>query len=104
MTYAQGRRHRSVLHPRGATTETIHKARPRKSAIRATCASCRPRGIFTSRHCERSEAIHRAAKQVWIASSQGLLAMTVRLLRRGADRRTAGRTVQEGDRYERANP
>ena len=30
------------------------------------------------RHCERSEAIHRAAKakQVWIASSQVLLAMT----------------------------
>src|SRR5204862_3886098 len=26
--------------------------------------------------CERSEAIHRAAKKVWIASSQGLLAMT----------------------------
>jgi hypothetical protein len=30
------------------------------------------------RHCERSEAIHGAAKKVWIASSQGLLAMTVK--------------------------
>src|SRR4051812_37348049 len=30
------------------------------------------------RHCERSEAIHRAANKVWIASSQALLAMTRR--------------------------
>src|SRR4029077_20048406 len=28
------------------------------------------------RHCERIEAIHRAAKKVWIASSLSLLAMT----------------------------
>jgi hypothetical protein len=28
------------------------------------------------RHCERSEAIHRAAKKVWIALSLSLLAMT----------------------------
>jgi hypothetical protein len=28
------------------------------------------------RHCERSEAIHLAAGEEWIASSQGLLAMT----------------------------
>src|SRR5882672_7023393 len=30
------------------------------------------------RHCERSDAIHGATKQEWIASSQVLLAMTVR--------------------------
>jgi alkyl sulfatase BDS1-like metallo-beta-lactamase superfamily hydrolase len=30
------------------------------------------------RHCERSEAIHGAAKKVWIASSQVLFAMTMR--------------------------
>jgi hypothetical protein len=35
-----------------------------------------PRG--SKRHCERSEAIHRAASKVWIASSQALLAMTLR--------------------------
>jgi hypothetical protein len=28
------------------------------------------------RHCERSEAIHIAAKEEWIASSLSLLAMT----------------------------
>jgi hypothetical protein len=30
-----------------------------------------------NRHCERSEAIHRAAWAEWIASSLSLLAMTV---------------------------
>src|SRR5207244_662071 len=30
------------------------------------------------RHCERSEAIHRAANEEWIASSLSLLAMTAR--------------------------
>ena len=29
-----------------------------------------------TRHCERSEAIHAATKEEWIASSQVLLAMT----------------------------
>jgi hypothetical protein len=33
--------------------------------------------LLPQRHCERSEAIHIAAKKVWIASSQVLLAMTV---------------------------
>src|SRR6476620_2771038 len=37
-------------------------------------------GVFF-RHCERSEAIHRAAKQEWIASSLTLLAMTGLALR-----------------------
>ena len=32
--------------------------------------------ILSHRHCERSEAIHRPAKKVWIASSLSLLAMT----------------------------
>src|SRR6185312_5646539 len=32
----------------------------------------------THRHCERSEAIHRSAKKVWIASFASLLAMTKR--------------------------
>jgi hypothetical protein len=31
-----------------------------------------------NRHCERSEAIHRAARIEWIASSLSLLAMTSR--------------------------
>jgi len=31
-----------------------------------------------SRHCERSEAIHLAARTEWIASSLSLLAMTAR--------------------------
>jgi addiction module HigA family antidote len=31
-----------------------------------------------NRHCERSEAIHRAASAEWIASSLSLLAMTVK--------------------------
>ncbi len=37
----------------------------------------RVRGDDTpTRHCERSEAIQSSAKQVWIASSLSLLAMT----------------------------
>src|ERR1700737_1631259 len=32
--------------------------------------------LLVGRHCERSEAIHRATKQVWIVSSLSLLAMT----------------------------
>jgi hypothetical protein len=31
-----------------------------------------------NRHCERSEAIHLAARTGWIASSLSLLAMTAR--------------------------
>jgi hypothetical protein len=31
-----------------------------------------------NRHCERSEAIHRAAWEKWIASSLSLLAMTAK--------------------------
>jgi hypothetical protein len=31
-----------------------------------------------NRHCERSEAIHRAAWAKWIASSLSLLAMTAK--------------------------
>jgi hypothetical protein len=31
-----------------------------------------------NRHCERSEAIHRAARIEWIASSLSLLAMTTK--------------------------
>jgi hypothetical protein len=31
-----------------------------------------------NRHCERSEAIHRAAWAEWIASSLSLLAMTLK--------------------------
>jgi hypothetical protein len=31
-----------------------------------------------NRHCERSEAIHRAARAEWIASSLSLLAMTAK--------------------------
>jgi len=31
-----------------------------------------------NRHCERSEAIHLAARTEWIASSLSLLAMTAR--------------------------
>jgi hypothetical protein len=31
-----------------------------------------------SRHCERSETIHRAARAEWIASSLTLLAMTAK--------------------------
>ena len=34
------------------------------------------------RHCERSEAIHSAAKHVWIASSLRSLAQTLRVCRR----------------------
>jgi hypothetical protein len=30
-----------------------------------------------TRHCERSEAIHLAARTEWIASSLSLLAMTI---------------------------
>jgi hypothetical protein len=33
-----------------------------------------------NRHCERSEAIHRAARTEWIASSLSLLAMTAKSL------------------------
>jgi hypothetical protein len=33
-----------------------------------------PRSPTSPRHCERSEAIHRTAKKVWIASSLALLA------------------------------
>jgi gluconolactonase len=36
----------------------------------------RRKALLSPRHCERSEAIHLAAKQVWIASSLTLLAMT----------------------------
>jgi hypothetical protein len=36
----------------------------------------RDRDRIFNRHCERSEAIHRAAQEEWIASSQELLAMT----------------------------
>jgi hypothetical protein len=35
----------------------------------------------SQRHCERSEAIQKAAKKDWISSSQGLLAMTWRVFR-----------------------
>jgi hypothetical protein len=38
------------------------------------------RGIAKTRHCERSEAIQLSfflRKESWIASSQGLLAMTI---------------------------
>jgi hypothetical protein len=31
-----------------------------------------------NRHCERSEAIYRAARSEWIASSLSLLAMTAK--------------------------
>jgi hypothetical protein len=31
----------------------------------------------TPRHCERSEAIHASAREIWIASSLALLAMTM---------------------------
>jgi hypothetical protein len=31
-----------------------------------------------NRHCERSEAIHRAVQTEWIASSLSLLAMTAK--------------------------
>jgi hypothetical protein len=34
--------------------------------------------LNTVRHCELREAIHGAASEVWIASSQVLLAMTAR--------------------------
>jgi hypothetical protein len=34
--------------------------------------------IRLNRHCERSEAIHLAARTEWIASSLSLLAMTAR--------------------------
>src|SRR3954454_23246694 len=33
-------------------------------------------GLHPARHCERSEAIHSAANETWIASSLTLLAMT----------------------------
>jgi hypothetical protein len=35
-------------------------------------------GMKLIRHCERSEAIHRAAWAEWIASSLSLLAMTAK--------------------------
>jgi hypothetical protein len=34
--------------------------------------------IRLNRHCERSEAIHRAARTEWITSSLSLLAMTTK--------------------------
>jgi hypothetical protein len=34
--------------------------------------------IKLNRHCERSEAIHRAARTEWIASSLSLLATTTK--------------------------
>ena len=41
-------------------------------------AACRITMLPATRHCERSEAIQNASAEiVWIASSQGLLAMTV---------------------------
>src|SRR5712675_889859 len=89
---------------------------------------------LTLRHCERSEAIHsffarrdgllrfarndgrrdgllrgachraRIRATRWLAMTAPLFAMTAKLLRRGADWRTAGRPVQECDRCKRAKP
>ena len=51
--------------------------RPAHAAVdRGECAE--ERVILKHRHCERSEAIHLAARKVWIASSLTLLAMTRR--------------------------
>jgi hypothetical protein len=47
-------------------------------SIRATAANRKIDGSPALRHCERSEAIQTLSVQTfWIASSQGLLAMTV---------------------------
>jgi hypothetical protein len=45
-------------------------------------ASAFPESGGLSNPCEQREAIQRAAKQGWIASSQVLLAMTARIKRR----------------------
>src|SRR5947209_1053281 len=55
----------------------------RNRSTNTACRSIRRRAAAYPRHCERSEAIQKTAKKVWIASSQVLLAMT-RLERRFA--------------------
>jgi hypothetical protein len=47
------------------------------SVIAAAMSRKHARHCFNTRHCERSEAIQNlSAEAAWIASSQGLLAMT----------------------------
>ena len=59
--------------------------RKMKSVSRAE-RRCEPRSelmrddLRLNRHCERSEAIHRAVWTEWIASSLSLLAMTAKLV------------------------
>src|SRR5207237_663862 len=63
----------------GCSSVTVSSGRWRPSARPEPSRTWR-RGFGrdgSCRHCERSEAIHGAAKQVWIASSLPLLAMTV---------------------------
>jgi hypothetical protein len=85
---------------------------PAPSVYRGANGSCKPRAISAAEIAESylefnviaSEAKQSISprKEEWIASLA--LAMTVKLLRRGADRRSAGWPMQVGDRYERTEP